>query len=59
MGYTIIKGHSLEELIPKFQDARRLGFEPGDKPNGTAFWAKLKKQLKVEAEEKPPCDCFE
>jgi hypothetical protein len=58
-GYTIIKGYSLNELRGKFENAKRLGFIPSDKQNGSAFWAKLKKQLKIEAETKIPCDCFD
>lgn len=62
IGYTIIKGTSLEGLEPLFEQMREVGIEPTEHIPAPTFWASVKRQLKSAAviEDEPermPCEC--
>jgi len=64
IGYTIIKGISLEDLEPMFDRMKQLGIEPTEHIQAATFWARVKKLLKVdpnmelfEEEDTKPCEC--
>lgn len=61
IGYTIIKGTSLEELEPMFTQMREAGIEPTEHIHAATFWASVKKKLKEvqvdESQEQLPCEC--
>ncbi len=61
IGYTIIKGASLESLEPLFSRMRSLGIEPTEHVQPATFWASVRKVIKavvVEEEDAPmPCEC--
>lgn len=60
IGYTIIKGTSLEELEPMFERMREIGIQPTEHIPAATFWANVKKQLKIEIVEDEalvPCEC--
>jgi len=60
IGYTIIKGISLEELIPVFEDMRNKGIEPTERVPHQTFWAKVRKAQIPMIEEDvdtKPCEC--
>lgn len=55
--YSIIKGHWLHELEPKFAAMQRLGIEATERIPAATFWAKAKKILAADEESKLPCEC--
>lgn len=57
IGYTIIKGHSLTELEPKFERMKALGIEATEKIPAATFWARSKKILGAEEQTLLPCEC--
>jgi hypothetical protein len=60
IGYTIIKGTSLEALEPMFERMREIGIQPTEHIPAATFWADVKKRLKVEIVEDEalvPCEC--
>lgn len=56
IGYSIINGHYLQELIPRYEDMKKKGICPNDKENSAKFWAKVDKIL-PEQLSFLPCDC--
>jgi hypothetical protein len=60
IGYTIIKGASLDSLVPLFERMKKIGIEPTEHiPPGT-FWSGVKKKIKLdfaEDEDTKPCEC--
>lgn len=60
IGYTIIKGVSLEELEPLFEQMRKIGIEPTEHIPAPTFWALVRKQIKLDFTEdsvEKPCEC--
>jgi hypothetical protein len=60
IGYTIIKGASLESLEPLFTQMRDLGIKPTEHIPAATFWASVRKVIKagvVEEETSMPCEC--
>lgn len=60
IGYTIIKGVSLDELEPLFARMKAAGIEPTEHVPAGTFWAMVKKRLAVVVEEdgtSVPCEC--
>jgi hypothetical protein len=60
IGYTIIKGTSLEDLEPLFEKMKSLGIDPTEHIPAATFWASVRKRIKldfVEDEAKMPCEC--
>lgn len=60
IGYTIIKGISLEELEPLFEQMRSLGIQPTEHTPPATFWANVRKVIKgVQDDEgsSVPCEC--
>lgn len=62
IGYTIIKGTSLEELEPLFVQMQVEGIAPTEHIPAPTFWAAVKRKLKAaaaidEEEEGMPCEC--
>lgn len=58
IGYSIIKGHFLADLAPKFRLMQILGIEATEKIPAATFWAKSKKILgDEELQSNIPCDC--
>jgi hypothetical protein len=57
IGYSIIKGVFLKELICKFTEMKRRGIVPNDKEHAQTFWAKVKRELGDEPA--LPCECSE
>jgi len=62
IGYTIIKGTSLQDLEPLFAQMQSLGIEPTEHIPAATFWAQVKRKIKnIEVEEEQlelPCDCL-
>lgn len=56
IGYSIINGVFLEELIPKFEEMRTMGICPNDKENSASFWADVN-NFCPEQTTFLPCDC--
>ena len=56
IGYSIIKGVFLKDLIPKFEETKAKGICPNDKENSSSFWARVEKTL-PEQMSFMPCDC--
>lgn len=48
IGYSIIKGSYLKELLPTFRRMRKAGIVPSDKMKFQTFWAMVRKALKEE-----------
>ena len=46
IGYSIIKGVYLKDLLPKFRAMRKAGVTPSDRGNASTFWAHVRKLLK-------------
>jgi hypothetical protein len=60
IGYTIIKGTSLEELEPLFVRMQAAGIEPSEKMPAPTFWKRVRDKLKEtieEGETEKPCEC--
>lgn len=60
IGYTIIKGTSLRELEPLFEQMLDLKIEPTEHIPATTFWASVKKKIKMVVivdESSLPCEC--
>lgn len=60
IGYTIIKGTSLEDLEPLFMQMKELGIQPTEHIQAATFWAGVKKLIKsvaVDEEVILPCEC--
>jgi hypothetical protein len=60
IGYTIIKGVSLEELEPLFERMKVVGIEPSERIPAATFWADVKRRLKVTVQNEfsgVPCEC--
>lgn len=57
IGYSIINGIFLEELIPKYQEMQSKGICPNDKMNSQSFWAKVESTL-PEQMSFLPCECM-
>lgn len=66
IGYTIIKGVSLEDLEPLFEQMKRIGIEPTEHIPAPTFWAKVRKRIKqdnlqtlnfTEDNVEKPCEC--
>ena len=55
IGYSIIKGVFLDELLPKFKEMKCRGIVPCDNMNYATFWANVRKVLKET--EDLPCEC--
>lgn len=55
IGYSIIKGSFLDELLPKYKEMKCRGIVPSDKVNFATFWANVRKVLKEN--EDLPCEC--
>jgi hypothetical protein len=56
LGYSIIKGIFLKELVPIYERMKDSGICPSDKGNNATFWAAVKNQFS----EQPsllPCEC--
>lgn len=56
IGYSIIKGVYLEELIPKFEDMKEKGICPNDKQNSATFWARVEEAIPGQIN-MFPCEC--
>ena len=56
IGYSIIKGTYLEELIPKYEELKSKGICPNDKENSATFWKRVSNIL-PEQINFLPCDC--
>ncbi len=56
LGHSIIKGATLEELIPEYERMIACGICPNDKENSASFWAKVNNAL-PEQQTLLPCDC--
>ena len=61
IGYTIIKGHSLLELAPKFEIMRRAGVPATERLPSGKFWKEARRLIGIlETEELQfslPCEC--
>jgi hypothetical protein len=57
IGYTIIKGVSLEELEPKFEKMRLAGVPDTEHIPFQTFWAMAKRYLKIAEQDNKPCEC--
>ena len=60
IGYTIIKGNSLLELEPIFEEMRKKGISTTEHTKGVTFWASVKKSginTKPDTINKP-CECL-
>jgi hypothetical protein len=61
IGYTIIKGTSLEDLEPMFTQMREIGIEPTEHIPAATFWAAAKKKLRTiplfPEQDSLPCEC--
>jgi hypothetical protein len=57
IGYSIIKGHYLLDLEPKFARMKELGIEPTEKLLAATFWARAKKILDAPDDSNIPCEC--
>ena len=61
IGYTIIKGVSMEELEPIFKVMKASGIEANEHEHANTFWAKVRKMnLSLMAEDfsNKPCECI-
>lgn len=56
LGYSIIKGVYLEELIPKYEEMKSSGICPNDIENSASFWKKVRHSI-PEQIGFLPCDC--
>ncbi len=56
IGYSIIEGHFLEDLIPKYEEMKLKNICPNDRENPASFWAKVNSIL-PEQISFLPCDC--
>lgn len=56
IGYSIIKDHYLEDLIPRYEDLKAKGICPNDKENSARFWARVNNAI-PEQEMFVPCEC--
>lgn len=56
VGYSVIKGTFLEDLIPKYEEMTLKGICPNDRENSATFWANVNKTL-PEQQSFLPCDC--
>lgn len=57
LDYTIIKGTSLSELEPLFENMKCLGIEASEKTPAHTFWAQAKTVLKQQDGDEKPCEC--
>lgn len=60
IGFTIIKGKSLEDLEPMFKQMSELGIEPTEHIKHQKFWSDTKKLIKISEDiegDKKPCEC--
>ena len=60
IGYTIIKGTTLEELEPLFQDMKNAGIVPTEHIVHQTFWKNVRKVIPittVESGDDKPCEC--
>lgn len=58
IGYTIIKGHSLESLGSKFEIMRQAGVLPSERLHAATFWKEAKSLVNLyEIESALPCEC--
>lgn len=55
IGYSIIKGVFLEELLPTFQQMKARGITPQDIEQPQTFWARVRRELTDEPA--LPCEC--
>lgn len=55
IGYSIINGVYLEELLPKFNAMKCRGIVPTELVKHQTFWAAVRKELKDDTQR--PCDC--
>lgn len=61
IGYTIIKGTSLLQLEPLFEQMRNVGIEPSEKLPAPTFWKQVRDKLKdvdIGEESLKPCECL-
>jgi hypothetical protein len=59
IGYTIIQGHSLLELTPKFEVMRLAGVPATERTPAAAFWKEARRLVKLAEVEiaSLPCEC--
>lgn len=58
IGYTIIKGHSLLSLAPKFEVMRLAGVPATERLPAATFWKEARRLVKLyETENTIPCEC--
>ena len=58
IGYSILKGTFLEELIPKFKKMKCRGVVPSEAMKSGKFWSEVRKALPAEGQESfLPCEC--
>jgi hypothetical protein len=60
IGYTIIKGTTLEELEPLFERMKNAGIIPTEHVVHQTFWKLAKQKIKIEVEtdsDNKPCEC--
>jgi 3'-phosphoadenosine 5'-phosphosulfate sulfotransferase (PAPS reductase)/FAD synthetase len=60
IGYTIIKGTTLEELEPLFETMYKVGIVPTEHILPQTFWAGAKKTIRINVEvdsDSKPCEC--
>lgn len=57
IGYSIIEGIFLEELVPKYIEMQSKGICPNDKMNSQSFWSKVNNTL-PEQMSLFPCECM-
>jgi len=62
IGYTIIKGTSLEALEPMFTQMKEIGIEPTEHVPAATFWAAAKRKLReiplFTEKDVAQCDCY-
>ena len=60
IGYTIIKGHSLRSLEPKFDIMRRSGVPATERLKPATFWKEARRLVGLyEIEHALPCECVD
>lgn len=58
LGYSIIKGITMEELEPLFEKMLSLGVPASENVPSGKFWSEAKKVIKQSDEDQKPCECF-
>lgn len=56
IGYSILKGTFLKDMIPKYEKMKAMGICPNDKENSATFWKRVNNVL-PEQISFLPCDC--